>query len=151
MKRFDENIIALIDMLEYDMWIVTQDSHIDCPCKNFDTKQGKRHCPYCFGTGHKVKIKKIKGVRQPLTDSVRDVRVDYEHGVFFLKNIYDLKEKDFIVWHDEIEEVTFVERHCSDAQKPVYYRIETTKKKSDTEFFLKNFCRLIGKQYQRRM
>ena len=59
MKNFDEHIIKLIDMLEYDMWAVIKDKHIDCVCKNFETDQGKAGCPYCFGTGRKVKIKKI--------------------------------------------------------------------------------------------
>ena len=61
MKNFDEHIIKLIDMLEYDMWAVIKDEHIDCVCRNFETDQGKAGCPYCFGTGRKVKIKKIKG------------------------------------------------------------------------------------------
>ena len=150
MKRFDENIIRLIDMLEYDIWVIIRDPHIDCICKNFNTKQGDPRCKYCLGTGQKIKIKKIKGVRQPTSGSARDMTIYYEKGIFFLKNIYDLKARDLIIWDQRIEEVDIVENFCSDAQKPVYYRIETIPKKTDTEIILKNFCSIIGKTYTMR-
>ena len=142
MKYFDENIIALIDLLEYDMWLVLPDFHVKCVCQNFETKDGNKFCPYCLGTGYKVKIKKIKGVRQP--DSLEGMYGKYktEFGVYFFKNEYPVKEKAYIVWHDEIEEITHVERFCSDAQKPVYNRVETIPKKTGTETFLKIFHRL---------
>ena len=60
------------------------------------------------------------------------------------------KDDDLIIWHDEIEQVTKTERFCSDAQKPVYYRCETKPRKSDTEIFLKNFYKAIGKKWKGR-
>ena len=74
-------------MLEYDIWVIIRDPHIDCICKNFNTKQGDPKCRYCLGTGQKIKIKKIKGVRQPTSGSARDMTIYYEKGIYFLKNI----------------------------------------------------------------
>ena len=150
MKNFDEHIIKLIDMLEYDMWAVIKDEHIDCVCRNFETDQGKAGCPYCFGTGRKIKIKKIKGVRQPTSGSARDMTISYNYGVYFFKNIYELKEGDFIIWDNRIEEVSHIKEYCSDAQKPVYYRVEAIPKKADNEIFLRLFSKMIGRKYSRR-
>ena len=150
MKYLDENIIALIDMLEYDIWAIIRDPHIDCVCKNFNTKQGEPSCIYCLGTGNKIKIKKIKGVRQPTSGSARDMTINYERGIYFVKNIYELKPKDILIWGDFIEEIDMVQSYCSDAQKPVYYKIETIPKKTDTEILLKNFCKLTNTTYRRR-
>ena len=145
MKYFDENIQALITMLEYDMWLVAPDKHIDCVCKNFTTKQGDPSCPKCLGTGYKIRVKKIKGVRQPTVTLSAQLPVKTETGVFFFKVDYKIKDDDLIVWNNEIEQVVKTERHCSDAQKPVYYRCETIPKKSDNNIFLKTLYKGIGK------
>ena len=79
-------------MLQYDMWLVSPDKHIDCVCKNYDTRQGNRLCPRCLGTGYKIKIKKIKGVRQPGTVSSSGMGVTTETGIYFFKEDYHLKE-----------------------------------------------------------
>ena len=136
-------------MLQYDMWLVSPDKHIDCVCKNYDTRQGNRLCPRCLGTGYKIKIKKIKGVRQPGTVSSSGMGVTTETGIYFFKEDYHLKDDDLIIWNDEIEQITKTERYCSDAQKPVYYRCETKPKKTDNKVFLNNFYRAIGKPRRR--
>jgi len=145
MKGFDENIAGLIKMLEYDIWIISPDKHVDCVCKNFDTNQADMMCPRCFGTGFKVKLKKIKGVRQPMAMSASNMQMSVEAGVYFFRSEYKIQEDDLIVWHDEIEHITRTDRFCSDAQKPVYFRCETKPKKTNTELFLKNFYRAIKK------
>lgn len=150
MKYFDENILSIIHLLEYDMYWVSVDKHIDCVCKNFNTQQGNPTCEHCLGTGHKVKIYKVKGVRQPDTVEIFNVRVDVEVGVYFFENKFRIKEDDYLIWRGEIEQVTKVERFCSDSEKAVYYRVETARKKSDTEAFMKNFCKAVGIRYYRR-
>lgn len=150
MKYFDENLIALIDLLEYEMFVITADNHINCPCQSYETKQGDPKCPHCFGTGKKCKIKRIKGVRQPGQQGSGEVSVNVENGIYFFKQDYHLKENDLLIWHNEIEQITKVERHCSDAQKPVYFRCESKKKKADTEVLLKNLYKVIGRKYERR-
>lgn len=142
MKLFDENLQALITLLEYDMWIVIPDFHIKCVCQNFETKQSNV-CPYCLGCGYKIKIKRIKGVRQPKKFEKELSGFRNETGAYFFKPEYPIKQKAYLVWHDEVEEITHVERHCSDAQKPVYYRVETVPKKTGVELFLKYFHKLI--------
>lgn len=137
-------------MLQYEMYIVSQDPHYDCICRNFNTSQGDPACEHCLGTGHKVTIRKVKGVRQPETQDAFKINVDVEVGVYFFKNDVVPKEFDLIIWHNEIERITKVERFCSDAEKPVYYRCETRRVKTDTEIFLKNFCKAVGRTYKRR-
>lgn len=137
-------------MFEYDMWLISPDKHIDCICKNYDTKQAKRNCKRCLGLGYKIKIKKIKGVRQPGTMSAAGIQLTTETGIYFFKQDYHIKDDDLIVWHDEIEQVTKTERHCSDAQKPVYFRCETKPKKADNDIFLINFYKAIGKKWKGR-
>lgn len=150
MRGFDEHILSLIDMLEYDMWLISIDEHINCVCKNFDTKQAYKFCPRCLGTGHKITIKKIKGVRQPGSQSSFAIGTSTETGIYFFKHDYKIKDNDLIVWHDEIEQVMKTERFCSDAQKPVYFRCETILKKTNREAFLKNLYRALGKRWKRR-
>ena len=132
------------------MWLVSPDKHIDCVCKNYETKQSSKICKRCLGLGYKIKIKKIKGVRQPGSMSASGMQLNTETGIYFFKNDYKIKDDDLIIWHDEIEQVTKTERFCSDAQKPVYYRCETKPRKSDTEIFLKNFYKAIGKKWKGR-
>ena len=82
--------------------------------------------------------------------SASGMQLNTETGIYFFKNDYKIKDDDLIIWHDEIEQVTKTERFCSDAQKPVYYRCETKPRKSDTEIFLKNFYKAIGKKWKGR-
>lgn len=137
-------------MLKYDMWVVIPDKHIDCPCKNFETKQANAFCPNCLGTGYKIKIRKIKGVRQPTTMSAQGMQFNVETGVYFFRTDYDLKEGDIIIWDDEVDEVTRTDRFCSDAQKPVYFRCDTKPKKTNIDRFLDIFYRVILKKPRQR-
>lgn len=150
MRNFDEHIRAIIELLEYDMWLITPDKHIDCVCKSFETKQADKACRKCLGTGYKIKMKKIKGVRQPKNIGIADMKVSAEIGEYFFKNDYHIKEDDILVWRNEVEIVTRVDRFCSDAEKPVYYRCNTRPKKNDVEIFLRNLYKIIGKTYYRR-
>ena len=127
MRYFDENIIALIDMLEYDMYIVQPNEKIDCVCKNYDTKQGN----------------KIKGVRQPDNISYESMGVTTEKGWYFFKNDYKVHRGDLIIWNNEVEEIVKVDRYCSDSNMPVYYYCEVVRKKADVRPFLINFYRAI--------
>lgn len=133
-------------MLEYDIWLITSDKHINCPCKNYDTDQGERFCPYCFGLGYKIKIKKIRGVRQPMSIEASKMQLETEVGVYFFKQDYKIKDDDILIWRDEIEQVTKTDRFCSDNQKPVYYRCETTPKKTNTKFILDSFKKAISRK-----
>ena len=132
------------------MYIISPDKHINCICKKFETEQGNKLCPYCFGLGYKIKIKRIKGVRQPTMISVGSSQVFTEIGIYFFKTDYGIKEDDIIVWDNEIEIVTRTDRFCSDAQKPVYFRCETRPKKTNTELFLNRLYSVLGKKRQRR-
>ena len=144
MRYFDENIIRLIDMLEYDMYIVQLNPRVDCTCKNYDTKQGHPFCPRCLGTGQKIKIRKIKGVRQPDNLSYESMGITSEKGWYFFKNDYKVHRGDLLIWNNEVEEIVKVDRYCSDSNTPVYYYCEVVPKKSDTRVFLRNFYRAIG-------
>ena len=146
MKSFDESILAIIKKLEYDIWMIVSDKHISCPCKNYDTDQGDKYCPYCFGLGYKIKIKKIKGVRQPMSIQADKMKIDTEVGVYFFKQDYKIKDDDILIWNDEVEQVTRTDRFCSDSQTPVYYRCETTPKKTNIKFLLESFKRVIKKK-----
>lgn len=143
MRYFDENIIALIDMLEYDMYVVQPDPSIDCVCKNYDTKQGDPRCPRCLGTGQKIKIRKIKGVRQPDNIAYESMGITTEKGWYFFKNDYKVHRGDLLIWNNEVEEIVKVDRYCSDSNMPVYYYCEVVRKKADVRPFLLNFYRAI--------
>lgn len=145
MRYFDENILKIIDMLEYKMYLIKLDKHIDCVCKNFDTKQGNKFCPRCLGTGYKIKIKEIKAVRQPLDISTANMGVRSEVGVYFMKYDYKIAEDDLLIWGNEIEKVVKTDRFCSDSEKPVYFRCETTPKKYNNKLFLKMFFYVFDK------
>ena len=145
MKHFDENIIKLIRLFAYKMYLIQPDEHIDCVCKDYNTKQGNPACQRCLGIGQKIKIRTIKGVRQPEGMGVGDMSVNSERGVYFVENNYKLREGDFIIWRGEIEQITKTERYCSDAEKPVYYYCETIRKKTNKEIFLKNFHRILNR------
>ena len=143
MRYFDENILALFDLLEYDMYIVQPDPKIDCVCRNYETKQGDPMCPRCLGTGHKIKIRKIKGVRQPDDNTNKGNKVTTEECWYFFRNQYQVHAGDLIVWNNRIEKIVKVERYCSDSNMPVYYHCDAVRKKTDTRPFLVNFYRAI--------
>ena len=143
MRYFDENILKLIDLLEYDMYIVEPNPKIDCVCKDYDTKQGNPLCPRCLGTGQKIKIRKIKGVRQPDETPNENTRVTTEKGWYFFKDQYKVHCGELLVWNNTVEKITEVNQYCSDSNMPVYYNCAVSRKKSDIRPFLVNFYRAI--------
>ena len=144
MRYFDENILKIIDMLEYDMYVVQPNQNVDCVCKNFDTKQGHPRCPRCLGTGQKIKIRKVRGVRQPDNLSYDSMGITTEKGWYFFKKDYKIRRGDLMVWNNEVEEVVKVDRYCSDSNIPVYYYCEVVPKKADNRVFLTNFYKAVG-------
>ena len=143
MRYFDENILAIIDLLEYDMYIVQPDFKINCVCKDYDTKQGNPLCPRCLGTGQKIKIRKIRGVRQPDDGLYSGARATVEKSWYYFKNDYKIRPGDYLIWNNRIEKVVEVDPYCSDSNMPVYYFCEAERKKTDVRPFLVNFYRAI--------
>lgn len=145
MIALNEGIRAIIDQFSYEFYVVQQDFHISCSCVDFTTKQPDPACPKCLGTGHKVKIKKIKGASEDQKGSFRNIGIDERTTAvtYFITSKYPIYEKNIIVDEDDVLIVHRLEKKKSTNKEVVYYKVYAHYKKSNVKEFLENFYKVI--------
>lgn len=146
MREFNDGIKRIIEKFSYSFLIVQQNEKVICTCVDFTTKQADPHCPKCLGTGHKIKIKKIRGASEDSKGSFRlsgnsDTAV---MTVFYIDAKYPVYDKNVIVDGDEVYMVNRLERKKTTNKELVYYKVYCNPKKTNTKSFLKNFNRIVN-------
>lgn len=147
MKWFDRNILKIIKKFEHEFFIVQQDFDIDCVCVNYDTKQADPGCKKCLGTGHKIKIRKIRGASQDSTipNTARPVNELFVAKSYYIKTECKMYKDNIIVDNDEIYFVYQPRNATAFEGRTVYQKVMAISKKLDSKVFLKNFYEIIGR------
>jgi len=145
---FENQISHIIDLFNHSFFIVQQDFNIACDCVDFNTKDPDPNCKKCLGTGNKIKIKKIFGVRQ---DTTVPSTLRPSNSFFVAKNYYTneqqikIKKDNIIVDGDEILYVYQIQNHNSYKGKRVFQKSLAVTKKINSDVFLENFNSIIGR------
>lgn len=145
-KSFNNGILDMISTHSYNVYVINRDENIICTCVESSTKQGNANCKKCLGTGHKIKINKIKCAAQ-------DTRVPPTFRAdtfiiarnYFIESKYKINEEDLIVDNGDIYIIFEIQKLFSIKGTLPYKKVNSTKKKYDNNVFIKNFNEIIKK------
>jgi len=145
LQWIDKEIKKIIELFEYDMYVVRVDTKIDCTCKDFTTKQGDPRHKLCLGTGQQIKIMKIKGAsHEGHTSLISQENNDIGLGnIYYFKSNNCLNEGDLIVDKGKISIVQGIERKKGTQRECVYQKCICINKRTDVQIFLKNFDEVV--------
>lgn len=148
-KSFHRGLHKLIKKIEYEMYIVNVDRNYTCTCLGKEANEGDPNCPKCLGTGYKIKIRKILGIKQPyktvskgasgaesLSSAVSRYYIDDKYG--------PVKNGDLMFVKDEIDVIKLARKHKIDSTIDHYFECSAVLKKYNTKTIYKNFLKLIG-------
>ncbi len=147
MQQIDNGIRQVIKDLSYEMYAVQQYNDIHCTCVKVASENGDTNCPKCLGMGHKIVIKKIKGVKQSTEQASfrnRGMSEKVMTPVFFFDAAYPVKMGNLIVDGDEIYVIQDVARKMTDKGKTVYFRCTSAPLKAREKIVLENFHKIVG-------
>lgn len=142
MEKFDNAIRGDIKKWSYPIWFVIKDNTIDCPCKDPTTHQPDPNCRKCFGTGKKVKIRRMNAAHQNNRVSVRGDsmamgEIDVISVYYTLKDV-EATEEDLVLDGDTLDSIQHYYPMRSDHSDPIYYKYETAPLKTNRALILKN-------------
>ena len=142
MKKFDNAIRRDIQKWSYPIWFVIKDNDIDCPCRDATTHQPDPNCKKCFGTGKKVKIRRMNAAHQNNRVSVRGDNmamgeIDVISVYYTLKDV-EATEEDLVLDGDTLDSIQHYYPMRSDHSDPIYYKYETAPLKTNRALILKN-------------
>jgi hypothetical protein len=148
MEKFNRNILKIIEKFEQDLFVVQQDFSIKCLCRNFDTKQPDPKCKKCLGTGHKIKIRKIKGAKQDtsIPNAQRPINELIIASLYFIKSEYPVYQDNLIIDNDEVLYIYQRRRAASFKGEEVYQKCMAMPKKLDYKAFIENFNSIVGRK-----
>lgn len=142
MEKFDNAIRGDIQKWSYPIWFVIKDNAIDCPCKDPTTHQPDPNCKKCFGTGKKVKIRRMNAAHQTNRVSVRGEgmgmgEIDVISVYYTLKDV-EATEEDLVLDGNDLDVIQHYYTMRSDHSDPVYYKYETAPLKSNRALIMSN-------------
>ncbi len=149
MEPMDSKLRKVVKKFSYPIWFIIRDEDIDCPCMDFTTKQADPNCDKCLGLGKKIRVLRANAAHQVEDISQRGEGMGFSekavNSQYYSLNPVDAFPGDIIVDNMDVDVIqrTYAERtNHTDA---VYYRFDTTPKKTGVKAFLKNFDRLLEK------
>lgn len=148
-QEFDDGIISLIDIFEYDVYIVRTDEHKICTCVDFVTKQSNKRCEKCLGIGYKISIDKIKGHAQNYnTPSMQSATREKNTGkIYYTKPEYSVKHGDIFVELSKMEiSRVYKTQHeyISSNNDHIYTKSFTAPMKIYEDAFIQQFKKKVG-------
>lgn len=142
MDKFDNAIIRDVKKWSYPIWFITKDESVDCPCVNFDTHQADPNCTKCFGLGKKVKLRRMNAAHQNNRISVRGEGMGTGEtsviGVYYTLKDAKASIADYILDGSELDVIHHFYPMRSDHSEPIYYKYETSPKKTNRARTIKN-------------
>lgn len=147
MLPFDHKICEVVKKFSYPMWHVQQDKSFTCTCIDKTTKQPDPSCLKCLGTGHRIKIKRIKAAHQPLKVTERATgmaanELIYNENFYTTNDVYASTNDLFI---DNGKPYVIQEPHenRSDHTDPVYFHYGATPLKNQPQLFIQNLQKIL--------
>lgn len=146
-KSFNKGVKRIIELLDYEFFIVLANKNIKCTCLEAGTGQANPACPKCLGTGKKIKIRKVKGAAQDssvpsTTRATTDFIVSRN---YYILTTFELNPDDIIVDKDGPWNIfQCVENRSFDGEEQ-YKKCSCIPKKMDAALFMKNFNKIVGR------
>ena len=141
MEWFDKNIKKPIDLFSHPVWFILRNHDINCTCVDFVSKQAKKDCPICLGTGNKIQLVRVNAAHQNNRISLRGTGIGFSEidivNVYYTHAKTSIQNGDIIIDGEDVDVVKDIYYEHSDEQKIVYWRIETVPYKKDKETFKK--------------
>lgn len=111
-----------------------------CTCASGMLAEPKPDCPHCFGTGHEVRIKKIKGVVNESNgpSTMRKVTDTVVTKEIYMDESYWVRTRDLIIFEKEVFDVYQIKTFRSQLNEPVYNIAYATPLKYDSHFIIEN-------------
>lgn len=142
MEKFDDNIRKAVQKWQYPVWFIIKDNDVDCPCVDFTTHQPDPNCKKCFGTGKKVKIRRMNAAHQNNRVSMRGEGIGAGEldviGVYYTLQNAKASEKDMILDGDCLDVIQHYYPMRSDHSDPIYYKYEMAPKKTNVKLTIDN-------------
>lgn len=146
-KNFDEFIRKTVRLFVHPVWFIHLDENHICPCVDRTSNVAKKNCSLCFGTGHKIKLIRVKASNQNAKITFRGDGLGFSEknivNTYYTEQETPIKENDIIVDHQDIDVVNDIYYERSDSSDIAYWRIETTPYKYNNEEFKKLFLDTI--------
>ena len=140
----------LKDFSKGNIWRIHPVKTITCSCVNFASRQAKTECTNCLGTGHKIVISKISGVRYNRTGNFSaggngaSVMEKYNMAVFFFDDKYKVEKDDLILDENQAFIVSRMDRKTSANGRGAYRDCEVQLVKSGGDFILNQARKIVG-------
>lgn len=145
MKIFNSNIKKVLEKLSYDFYVVQQDFRIKCPCVDATSKEADPNCPKCLSTGHKIKIRKIRGASQDKKVTFRNNALNEQSLSinYYINAKYPVYERNLIIDEDDVFHIYRIEKKHTANKELVYYKAAVHSKKANSRIILKNFRNIV--------
>ena len=106
-KYWNQRIRDTIETCAYEFYVIHPIKEVQCTCVNHSTKQADPKCKMCLGTGHKIRIRKIKGAANDIeaNSSSKNSKGSTALTVaktYFIDSKYPIDDEDLIVYDDEV-------------------------------------------------
>lgn len=144
--RFQNNIDKTIEECSFLMYAVMQNRNVKCTCAPHATKQPLESCKKCLGTGHKIRIKRIKGA---VNESIKGgtalgVMSSYTTKQYFINKKYGLTEDDLLIDDNEVYYIHRIMKMRALQGDLSHLEMTGIKKKNGHDTILKNFKDIIA-------
>lgn len=149
MISFGPNIQKMIETYEGPFYVVNIDHTVQCICQTNSTKEPDIKCPYCLGTGHKITIKMIRGVIQE-SNGMSTMRQNANYSItkeIFVRPSFPISNEDIVIIESTPYDVYQIKDYRLNENQVIYHICYCTPKKYDTKIFMKQFGKIVGKNY----
>ncbi len=147
MTPFDFKIREVVEKFSYPMWHVQQDKSMSCACLDKTSKQPDAGCTKCLGTGHRIKIRRIKAAHQPLRVAERATGIAPNEFIynenFYTQNDVVATTNDLFVDNGIPYVIQEPHENRSDHTDPVYFHYNAAPLKNNPKLFIQNFKSIL--------
>jgi len=135
-KFLDEGFLRIIRTFAFPVIWVRLDKRLICSCVNHVTKEAKIDCQRCFGTGHRIFLRKIDAyLYDKQTGFKSDGFGEQSINTYYVDGKYSIGEDHYIVDGERVSVVYRVEEKRTASSQAVFYKIYVAPKKSHANLF----------------
>lgn len=149
-EYFHKRIKETLDLCAYEFYTVHPIRDIKCTCVTHATQEGDPSCVMCLGTGHKIKIRKIKGASN---DSIENIAGKGIKGsmsestirTYFVDDKFPIAEDDLIIDDNKVFYIFRINHMRAFGGIKTHKEANVLPKKNDEKIILKNFNKIMDR------